>query len=500
MQALPNDTATLVAGMTGPDSLSSSGSQVSSYQPAVSFHIGSFSSASQVSPVTIPAAGSFSQLDVPPPIQSQSNLTTHDRTMLSSDNLSNTTQKRRRLSKISRPDTTSTSRAAQYSNRDRQMASLELSHEPQPKSEQQRQILEKAVHALGYQQRQDGNDQNAFDIFSDTEWVKVSKALAGLLREKHKSLRLQQRHSNQKPGSNIRHCDFEDCDFSGRPCDLRKHSKRHQRPYGCTYPKCHKKFGAKSDWKRHENSQHYQLEAFRCDYPDKSDKKCGYHCCRSIQLQNHLAEKHNVTSASQVQTFVKRCRIGKNCQGQYWCGFCNKIEVLETSRNDAWDERFNHIAFHFEKEERSIDEWLCVEENKTKKELHDEVDRGDFADATEMGTDADVGGDSNEPSVNLDDWSHAIEETAPDSSGTRNTTADQRKPQCSTPEEFQQNHGRFCVSVGIQLDLILLTPQCACGDGPAPYWLQDSCSNCAHRFCRDCSITKILPTYRDLDG
>src|SRR5690242_17542968 len=483
LQALPVDTATLVAGMAGPDS------QVFSYQPAVPFHIGSFSSASQTSPVTISADVSFSQLDVTPSIQRKSNLTTHDRTMLSSDNRSNTTQKRRRLSKVSHPDTTSTSRAAHYSKRDWRMASLELSPGPQTKSEQQRQILEKAVHALGYQQRQDGNDHNALNVFSDDEWVNVSKALAGLLKEKHKSLRLQQRRSNQKPGSTIRHCDFEDCDFSGRPCDLKKHSKRHQKPYGCTYPKCHKKFGAKSDWKRHENSQHYQLEAFRCDYLDKFDRKCGYHCCRSIQLQTHLAEKHKVTSVNQVQTSVKRCRIGKNCQGQYWCGFCSKIEVLQTSRNDAWAERFNHIAFHFEKEKRSIDEWLCAEENKTKKELQDEVDRDDFADATEMETDADVTGDSNEPSVNLDGRSHSIEETTPDCLRTRNTTADQRKPQCSTPEEFQQDRGRFCVSVGIQLDQILLTLQCGCGDGPAPYWLQDSCSNCLHRFCTDCSIT-----------
>jgi hypothetical protein len=46
---------------------------------------------------------------------------------------------------------------------------------------------------------------------------------------------------------------------------FRKHMKRHQKPYACTrVPGCDKRFGSKSDWKRHENDQHIQLQFWRC--------------------------------------------------------------------------------------------------------------------------------------------------------------------------------------------------------------------------------------------
>ncbi|KAJ4992111.1 hypothetical protein SVAN01_02432 [Stagonosporopsis vannaccii] len=440
LQSRPVDTA-LLAGIGDPNSLSPNSSQVFSYQPSESFHVGSFSSASQDSPIPASVDGAFSQVGVSASIPSDSTLSSGDRPMLSLHNQSTTAQKRRRLTKALPPDT---SQAAHSSRHIPQTAPLKLSTGPQTKSEQQQQVLEKlskVVHTLGYQQEQDNSHRNASAVFSDDEWVKVSKVLAGLLKERPKSTRLRGR-SIQGFGSNMQQCDFENCAFLGRPCDLKKHSKRHQKPYGCTYPKCHKRFGAKSDWKRHENSQHYQLEAFRCDLLNNADRKCGYHCCRSIQLQTHLAEKHEVTSVGQLQTIVKRCKIGKNCQGQYWCGFCGEIKVLESTRNDAWDERFNHIAFHFEKEKRSIDDWLCVEEDRTKSELRKEVDRNDFADATVLSVDADLN-DDNEP---VEDWSLEVEETTQDCSATRNTITDQQHPQPST-EKSQPILVRFCVSV-----------------------------------------------------
>jgi hypothetical protein len=37
--------------------------------------------------------------------------------------------------------------------------------------------------------------------------------------------------------------------YQGWACEWKKHIKaRHAKPYGCAYPKCHKRFGAKSDW------------------------------------------------------------------------------------------------------------------------------------------------------------------------------------------------------------------------------------------------------------
>ncbi|ENI07813.1 hypothetical protein COCC4DRAFT_38529, partial [Bipolaris maydis ATCC 48331] len=47
-----------------------------------------------------------------------------------------------------------------------------------------------------------------------------------------------------------------------------------------------------------------------------------------------------------------------------------------------WDERFDHIAEHLEQDnnKKSIEEWICVEQNKTKKELLEERMRNDDED------------------------------------------------------------------------------------------------------------------------
>uniref|UniRef100_A0A8H7TR37 C2H2-type domain-containing protein n=1 Tax=Bionectria ochroleuca TaxID=29856 RepID=A0A8H7TR37_BIOOC len=59
------------------------------------------------------------------------------------------------------------------------------------------------------------------------------------------------------------------CNICGRvftrPCELRKHSKRHKKPYGCTVYRCEKTFGSKDDWKRHERQQHTPPEVWVCE-------------------------------------------------------------------------------------------------------------------------------------------------------------------------------------------------------------------------------------------
>jgi hypothetical protein len=159
--------------------------------------------------------------------------------------------------------------------------------------------------------------------------------------------------------------------------------KRHAKPYGCTYPKCHKRFGAKSDWKRHENSQHFQLEAFRCGKETSSGQVCGEHFFRIDPFKKHLEALHNTEVREEREAEAKRRRIGKNCQQQFWCGFHGDIIELKEKRNAAWDERFDHIAYHFEKDKLSIEKWVCAEENKTKKELLKEMDRYVFDDDDE---------------------------------------------------------------------------------------------------------------------
>ncbi len=219
--------------------------------------------------------------------------------------------------------------------------------------------------------------------------LKASQAISSLIRQSTGSDCTVQRRVHPGFISNAKVC--PKCNYAvARDCDLRKHMKRHEKPYGCTYPNCHKRFGAKSDWKRHENSQHFQPEAFRCAKPSLSTlgSACSRHFFRIQEFEGHLRTDHRICDPEQLNDQVTKCTIGKNCQGRFWCGFCKVVIELKERRNAAWDERFDHIAQHFEKERKNIDEWVCVEENKTKKELLKEMDRYVLDDEEERDVDA----------------------------------------------------------------------------------------------------------------
>ncbi|KAI4708939.1 hypothetical protein J4E89_006341 [Alternaria sp. Ai002NY15] len=206
------------------------------------------------------------------------------------------------------------------------------------------------------------------------------KMMAELVNKGPGSPDTEQRRSSKSSSNNDKLCPMSGCEFAvARDCDLRKHIKRHNRPYGCTYPKCHKRFGAKSDWKRHENSQHFQQEAFRCGQELQTGQVCGVHLYREGAFKNHLEREHKM-ACEVAQESVNLRRIGKNCQGTFWCGLCKDIVQLKERRNAAWDERFDHIARHFEKERRNIDDWICAEENRPKKELLEEKKKRDYFD------------------------------------------------------------------------------------------------------------------------
>ncbi|RYP55378.1 hypothetical protein DL768_000133 [Monosporascus sp. mg162] len=110
-----------------------------------------------------------------------------------------------------------------------------------------------------------------------------------------------------------------------RRCELKKHEKRHSKPYGCTFPTCNKRFGSKNDWKRHENSQHFLLEVWR------------------------------------------------NCEARFWCGFCQAIIESKQKGLGAWSERFDHIDNHFAGRNnftrKEISDWKNVDPDQPSKDL-----------------------------------------------------------------------------------------------------------------------------------
>ncbi|KAL9600861.1 MAG: hypothetical protein Q9219_002903 [cf. Caloplaca sp. 3 TL-2023] len=153
-----------------------------------------------------------------------------------------------------------------------------------------------------------------------------------------------------------------------RECDMRKHKKRHTRPYGCTFPGCWKELGSKNDWKRHENTQHYQIETWRCHEHSKSSHtgQCASIFYRREQFQGHLREEHGLEDDEYIREQCKRHRIGRNGQSAFWCGFCRRVVELRSKGLEAWEERFSHIDdFHYKKGE-SIHDWVPLDGNLPK--------------------------------------------------------------------------------------------------------------------------------------
>jgi hypothetical protein len=180
--------------------------------------------------------------------------------------------------------------------------------------------------------------------------------------------------------------------FTGRPCELtyvflclcvqilmisRKHMKRHSRPYGCTFLNCSKTFGSKNDWKRHENSQHYHHETWRCDAEKVEGGTCAKMCYRRQSFQDHLKKDHDISDPDDLKTKVDACRIGRNCQSRFWCGFCVKLVDLTKKGLGAWIERFDHIDDHFMGRhgltKQSIQDWIPVDSDKPKGDVETPV-------------------------------------------------------------------------------------------------------------------------------
>ncbi|KAL9576621.1 MAG: hypothetical protein Q9212_006949 [Teloschistes hypoglaucus] len=184
----------------------------------------------------------------------------------------------------------------------------------------------------------------------------------------------------------------DQCDVTtARRCDMKKHQKRHTRPYGCTFPGCYKKLGSKNDWKRHENTQHYQMETWRCKEVDEKSQigQCASIFYRREQFQGHLREKHQIIDDEYVREQSKSCRIGRNGQKGFWCGFCKNIVKLDKKGLAAWEERFDHIDDMHYKKGQSMDDWVQLDSDLT----NGAMGRGDYMEDMANESEDDNGGD-----------------------------------------------------------------------------------------------------------
>ena len=142
--------------------------------------------------------------------------------------------------------------------------------------------------------------------------------------------------------------------------------KRHDKPFWCTSDGCNKSFGSKNDWKRHENSQHFQLEVWRCDQGSKS---AGSMLCRKVYhrrevFRTHLQRDHGIQSTAEIDGKLDRCRVGRSCEARFWCGFCKHVVEIKEKGPPAWTARFNHIYDHYSKEKRLKDDWQSFDERR----------------------------------------------------------------------------------------------------------------------------------------
>ncbi|OAL07168.1 hypothetical protein IQ06DRAFT_8008 [Phaeosphaeriaceae sp. SRC1lsM3a] len=342
-------------------------------------------------------------------------------------------------------------------------------------SEQTESESEESEHMHGRMKRR--TQPGGSNVFlSKSEAIKAAQAISNLIKQSPGSAYSQPRKTNQNFVANPKICNM--CDYAvARACDLKKHMKRHEKPYGCTYPKCHRRFGAKSDWKRHENSQHFQLEAYRCSQMLPNGKPCGEHFFRVENFKKHLESQHKMCKVDDQITEAKRRRIGKNCQQQFWCGFHGDIIELKEKRNAAWDERFDHIAFHFEKDRRSIEEWICAEENKTKKELMRELDRYSFSD------DEDEGGRGKAPPPPpplMTSLGIPFPPPPPPPHSTAQHNSRKRSMSVEIEPNWSHKKQRTHRDPQTRLGDGIFRFCCQCGDGPSNVAVQPSCTSCSH--------------------
>ena len=66
-----------------------------------------------------------------------------------------------------------------------------------------------------------------------------------------------------------------------------------------------------------------------------------------------------------VENKLESCRIGRNCEARFWCGFCQTTIEIKKPGYSAWGERFDHIDDHFtgrnQLDRKTISDWKNVD-------------------------------------------------------------------------------------------------------------------------------------------
>jgi hypothetical protein len=131
----------------------------------------------------------------------------------------------------------------------------------------------------------------------------------------------------------------------------RKHVKRHTKPYVCTFPPCTSRHGSRSDWKRHEESQHAISESWLCSTRVLDGTRCFTNFSSEHGLQCHLVVAHRMPASKITLELCEAMHLGENGVGRFWCGFCKDI-ISQEPRNDCnpREMRTRHVGDHYDKD------------------------------------------------------------------------------------------------------------------------------------------------------
>lgn len=138
-----------------------------------------------------------------------------------------------------------------------------------------------------------------------------------------------------------------------RQCELKKHMKRHDKPYVCTFKGCvNRRFGSKNDWKRHESSQHDTAEQQRQSWVCR-DPRCAtkvHLFPTTLTYREHLFASHKIRDEATIHAKLVDGVFGGRQDRFFWCGFCAKVMDGGSSSDSSsgpWNARCDHIDLHF---------------------------------------------------------------------------------------------------------------------------------------------------------
>ncbi len=100
-------------------------------------------------------------------------------------------------------------------------------------------------------------------------------------------------------------------------------------------------------------------------------------CHRLESLKSHLRTGHGIHEPAVLEKKLADCRMGRNFESRFWCGFCQKTIEPTGAGGPTHTERFDHIDDHFNGRgtpKMEIHEWKHVEvdsaENSPVKDAH----------------------------------------------------------------------------------------------------------------------------------